>query len=136
MRRIIGLLAGAMIALCAAAPAFGEGAPIKFLSAASTNPHLVFTGPNGAVLKTIVGSNSTATAYYLKLYNKATAPTCGTDTPAQTILLPAGQSVPIDFGLGQLYPAGLGMCLTGAIADNDATNAATGVAVNFSVSGR
>lgn len=136
MRKIIGLLAGAMIALCAVAPAFGESAPVKFLSAASTNSHLVFTGTNGAVLKTVVGSNSTATAYFLKLYNKATAPVCGTDTPVQTILLPAGQTVPIDYGLGQLYPLGLGMCLTAGIADNDTAPAAALLAINFGVSGR
>lgn len=144
MRRIIGFVAGAMIALCAAAPAFAQSSPKKYLSAAGTNSTLVMaaspaigTGVNaGVLLKTLVGSNSTATAYFLKLYNKASAPTCGTDTPVQTIELPAGQTVPIDYGLGSIYPLGLGFCLTGAIADNDTTAAAAGVAINLGISGR
>lgn len=144
MRRILGFVAGALIGLLAwSLPALAEGAPKKYLSAASLNPVLVMTGTastnvnGGVVLKTLVASNSTATAYYLKLYNKGgLAPVCGTDVPVQTILLPAGQTVPIDYGLGEIYPLGLGFCITGAIGDNDTTNAAAGVAVNLSVSGR
>ena len=36
----------------------------------------------------LTASNPTATAAYLKLYNKASAPTVGTDVPVLTITLP------------------------------------------------
>ena len=143
MRRILGAMAGAAITLLAwSLPALAESAPKKFLSAATTNSNLVMAGAAGTnvnagvVLKTLVASNSAATAYFLKLYNKATAPTCGTDMPVQTILLPSGQTVPLDYGLGELYPLGLGFCITGAIGDADTTGAAAGIAINFSVSDR
>lgn len=135
MRRIIGSVAGAAIALLAwSLPASAQSAPKKYLSAATTNSNLVMTG--SVLLKTAVIGNSTATGYFLKLYNKATPPTCGTDTPVQTVPVPANQTLPIDFGNGTIFPLGLGFCLTGAIADNDTTAAAAGVAVNLDLSGR
>jgi hypothetical protein len=56
-------------------------------SAASTNGQLILTGTSG--LQAFYASNTAATAAYVKLYNKATAPTVGTDTPAMVIPLPA-----------------------------------------------
>lgn len=135
MRKIAGYVAVAAIALFAwSLPAFAQSAPVKFLSGASTNSNLVIAG--NVLLKTAVAGNSTATAYFLKLYNKATAPTCGTDVPKWTIPLPANQTTPIDAGSGLMFPLGLGFCLTAAIADNDTGSAAAGVAINFGVSGR
>lgn len=65
-----------------------------------------------------------AAARYLKLYNKATAPTVGTDTPVIVIPIPAGQVVKIDggsngirFGTG----TGIGWALTASAADSDTT---------------
>jgi hypothetical protein len=126
-------------------PAIAQSAPKKFLSAASTNSTLVMAGvgasgsiggPAGVLLKTAVLGNTTATGYFLKLYNKATAPACGTDLPVQTFPVPPNQTVPIDFGNGAIFPLGLGFCLTGAIGDTDNTAAAAGVAINLGISGR
>ncbi len=44
--------------------------------------------------------------------------------------------VSVDYGQGEIYPLGLGFCLTGSITDADTTSAATGVAINFGISGR
>lgn len=135
MRRIIGSVAGAAIALLAwSLPASAQSAPKKYLSLATTNSNLVMAG--SVLLKTAVIGNTTATGYFLKLYNKASAPTCGTDVPVQTIPVPANDTVPIDFGNGTMFPIGLGFCLTGEIADSDTTTAAAGVAINLDVSGR
>ncbi len=54
--------------------------PLIINSAASTNGQLVLTGTSG--LQALFASNTGATPAYVKLYNKATAPTVGTDTPA------------------------------------------------------
>lgn len=134
MRKIIGFVAVAMITLCAwSLPSFAQSAPKKFLSAATVNSTLV--RGSSALLTTGLIANTTATAYYVKLYNKATAPVCGTDVPVWTVPVPAG-NVALPLGNGLLFPAGLGFCITANMADNDNIAAAAGVVVNLGVSGR
>jgi hypothetical protein len=73
--------------------------------------------------------NTTATIYYLRLYNLAAAPTCSSATGfVRSIPLLATQSTVIDFGaLPVIYSAGLGFCLTGGSSSTDNTAAAVGV---------
>jgi hypothetical protein len=134
MKKIIIALA----AMLMASPAYAQtsrdpGAqPVYYQSAASVNSTLVLAG--WRTLESITVINTTAAIYYLKLYNKATAPTCGTDVPIQVYPIPAstagnGVSIPLGVGLG--FPLGLGFCLTGGVADNDTTSAATGVIINM-----
>lgn len=135
MLRLVAL-AGALLAGCA--PALAQSAPLKYLSAASTNSTLVRAG--ATVLNALVPINTTTTLYYLKLYSKATAPTCGTDAPLWTVPIPFGASnsgggVALPTG-GLSFPLGLGFCLTGGIADADTSSAAAGVAINLGVSGK
>jgi hypothetical protein len=113
----------------------GGATPAHYLSAASNNATNV-----KATAGTIYGLsliNTTATLYYLRLYDVATsAPTCSSATGVvQNIPIPAntaGAGVVLNFdGVGMLFANGIGFCLTGAFADNDNTNAATGVAVNL-----
>lgn len=66
------------------------------ISAATTNATSVKA--SAGVINDITLSNSGATAAYFKLYNKASAPTVGTDTPVKTVLIPAGGTV--SFGCG------------------------------------
>jgi hypothetical protein len=135
MKLIAGIVVAWLALQCAV---LAQSAPLKWLSAATTNSTLVKSG--NTVLNALVPINTTVALYYLKLYNKATAPTCGTDTPLWTVPIPFGASnsgsgVALPTG-GLQFPLGLGFCLTGGIADNDTTNAATGVAINMGVSGR
>lgn len=85
-------------------------------AAASVNATLVVAG--GVQLKAIQGHNARASASYLKLYDKATAP-AETDTPKKTIYLPAGTTFAFDFGDGVTFENGLGYRLTTGSADND-----------------
>ena len=107
---------------------------IKYLSAASNNATSVKA--TQTALYGLVLANTTTTTYFFKAYDKASAPTCGTDTPVMTIPVPATPAAgpadtivlsgaPIGFNLG------LGFCLVAALADNDNTNAATGVVMNL-----
>ena len=106
-------------------------------SAASTNGALIITGTTG--VQAIHATNNLTTPAYLKLYNKATAPTVGTDVPEMTILIPAaagtvlGQvSIPMGFS-GYRFPLGLGIAITGAFAVADTTAVGAGqVAVKIS----
>lgn len=112
----------------------GIGAqPVHYLSAASTNSTLVAAGWH--TIFSLSAYNTTTTIYYLKLYNKATAPTCNTDVPVQTIPIPSSVtvgSISLDLGnVGLGFPAGIGFCITAGSADNDNTNAATGVTIDM-----
>lgn len=66
-------------------------------------------------------SNSSAAFRYVKLYNKATAPTVGTDVPVRTIGVPPGGRVQMTQSLGIAFSAGIAYAITAAAADNDAT---------------
>ena len=130
MRKI--LLAAVVFAL----PAYAQSVPVTFDSAASTNSTLV--RPGRALVESISAINTTTTLYWLKLYDEATAPTCGTDTPVWKVAIPFGASnaggglvVPIPDGM-QFFN-GVGFCLTAAQANSDTGNAAVGITVTFTV---
>ena len=89
-------------------------------AAASTNATSVKAGA-GRVIK-IRGYNAKAAVVYLKLYNKASAPAVGTDTPILTIPLKASDMFDIDVcNLGLNFSTGIAFALTGAVADADTT---------------
>lgn len=98
----------------------GEGVPYKLISAATTNATLVKTGPT--TISMLTGSNTNAAVRYLKVYDKATAPTVGTDPVAYTFVLPgattgAGSNVPLARELNLIR--GFGLALTTGVADTD-----------------
>lgn len=99
-------------------------------SAASTNGALILTGTSG--VQAFYASNIGASAAFVKLYNKATAPTVGTDTPEMVIPLPAAAGgvpsyVELSPGFnGYRFPLGLGIAITGGSADSDTTAVAAG----------
>lgn len=62
--------------------------PGKLVSAATTNATVLLA--RSGVLGYIQASNVNAAVRYLKIYDKATAPTVGTDVPKHTVLLPIG----------------------------------------------
>lgn len=94
-------------------------ATARLLSAANTTNSTLVKNAAGNLFK-ITGYNAAAALRYLKLYNKASAPTVGTDTPVWTEVLPATAKFTIDFVAQPLYFAtGIGFGLTTAGADND-----------------
>jgi hypothetical protein len=75
------------------------------------------------VVYSIDGFNNSTTLAYVKLYNSASA-TCGSGTPVARYLIPygtssAGGGFNISNINGDIYPAGISMCITTGIADND-----------------
>lgn len=99
-------------------------------SAATTNGALILTGTSS--VHSLWATNEGATVAYIKLYNKATAPTVGTDVPEMIIPVPAAVSgvpgvanpnmgfIPFRFALG------LGIAITGAAVHTDTTAVAAG----------
>ena len=101
-------------------PSATAPAPLRarIVSAASTNATSVKASA-GNLYHVTVG-NVSAGIKFLKLYDKASAPTVGTDTPIVTIPIPIGgfseaYDFPIPFAVGIAY------AITGAIADSDTT---------------
>lgn len=94
--------------------------PIMVNSAATTNARLISAG--GTTLKTLICTNTGAAIGFVKLYNKATAPTVGTDVPVITIGVGANGTVSPQLGVdGMYFPSGLAMAITLLGPDADAT---------------
>lgn len=112
------------------APTGATGAATKhrLVAAATTNA----TSVSGVANKRLIGgaiANVSAALKYLKFFNKATAPTVGTDVPVLTIPLPIGQATPLSPILsdyGSLFATGLAYAITGAAPDLDTTAVAAG----------
>jgi len=110
------------------AHAAGGATPYKLVSAATTNATSVKASAGTVYM--ITASNVNAAARYLKLYNKASAPTVGTDAPVLTLIIPgntagAGTNIPVPT-CGLAFSTGIAFALT-----TEATDAgATGVAVS------
>jgi len=107
--------------------------PFHLISQASTNSTNI--KPAAGQVVTVVAINTTATIYYLKFYDLAVAPTCNTSTVVLTFPVPfgatsAGGGLSVPLPQAAQFLNGIGICLTGGIADNDNTNAATGVAID------
>lgn len=91
-------------------------------TAATTNATGVKAG-NGTVRR-IIGMSKAATDKFLKIYDKPSTPTVGTDTPRMTFLLPAGAGFAFD--LDDYFGQGIAFAITGAAAVADTTAVAVG----------
>ena len=90
------------------------------LSAAATTNGTSVKATAGAI-KSIQGYNAKTAAVFLKFYNKASAPTVGTDTPVKTLYVPASSAFVFDFPAGYVFSTGIAYALTGAAALADTT---------------
>ena len=100
----------------------GGATPYKLVSAATTNATSVKASAGQVYM--ITASNVNAAARYLKLYNKASAPTVGTDVPVHTFIIPgntagAGTNIPVP-ACGLAFSTGIAFALT-----TEATDAGT-----------
>ena len=84
---------------------------------------------NAAAIKTsacklakIIGYNASTSVRYLRIYNKSSAPTVGTDTPI--LIIPLAPSSNFEFNLADIglhLTAGMSIAITGNAASNDNT---------------
>jgi hypothetical protein len=88
---------------------------------------------SAGALKGIQGYNAKTAAVYLKFYDKASAPTVGTDTPVKTLYLPPGTAFVFDFPEGFKFATGIAYALTGAAATADTTALTAGDIVCLNV---
>lgn len=109
------------------------GTTYNVVTAASTNSAVVKA--SAGTLYEITISNPTATAAYVKLYNKTTAPTVGTDVPVMTISVPAtsATTMPVSLIFGQVgkrFATGIGIACTAAAAATDTGVSVIGIQIN------
>jgi hypothetical protein len=101
--------------------------PFRLVSAATTNATSVKAA--AGALGFIYAINLNAAVRFLKLYNKASAPTVGTDTPIATLPIPAsatgaGFMLPIPGGVA--FTTGIAYAVTTGYADADTAAVAAG----------
>lgn len=89
------------------------------VATADTNSASV-KGSAGTFLGIHVG-NAAAYAVYVKLYNKATAPTVGTDTPVAVFTVPPAGSINFAPPSGLAFATGIGIGITKDAANADTT---------------
>lgn len=91
----------------------------RVVSAGSTNATSV-KASSGKLVE-IDLFNTAAYDVFVKFYNKASAPTVGTDTPVWTIPLKTGTGYSKSFPVGRYFSTGLAYAITKLQADSDTT---------------
>jgi hypothetical protein len=101
----------------------------RIQSAATTNATSAKASA-GQVYLVSVGNNGASDAW-LKLYDKASSPTVGTDTPVWSAYVPKGTAREVTTDIGLVFSSGIAYAITGGAADTDTTavaaNQVTGV---------
>lgn len=119
-----------------AAHAIGGATPGRIIDFSITNQGATVIKASAGKLLMLLLTNSNAAICYVKLYDKATAPTSG-DTPVLTIPVPgntAGAGVAVPIGdIGIAFASGIAIRATTGIADNNTSAvAASEVVANYS----
>lgn len=99
----------------------------KVLSAATTNATVIKASAGQIYGLQFV--NTGAGWAFVKFYNKATAPTVGTDAVIEIIGIPPGGAREVNRPIGMPFAAGIGMAITGAYTDADTTAVTAGQVV-------
>lgn len=103
-----------------AVTATANGATASRINAAASTNATSLKASAGQ-LYTIDVFNAAAYNVFLKLYNKASAPTVGTDTPVMTIPVQAGGGYSKTWPMGLPFATGIAYAITKLQADSDTT---------------
>ena len=96
----------------------------RLSSAATTNATSVKASAGN--LFSIIATNTAAYDVFLKLYDKASAPTVGTDTPVATINIKTVSTFQFSKENGLRFANGIAFAITKLAADSDTTALAAG----------
>lgn len=115
------------------------GAATPSSAIAPATPAGVNLKASAGTLYVALGTTVQATPVYLKIYDSASAPTCGSGTPVLRIMIPAANTPANGAGtnpplgpVGIKLTSGIGYCVTGALADSDVSPiTANNTLVNF-----
>ena len=131
--RLTGSITGGVNVTVVGAP--GGCTHAKLITTASTNA-TVIKASAGTLYDLVALNTDSTTAGYVKLYDKASAPTCNSDTVLRTYgvgpsPLPSGVGAPLGpYGLA--FTTGSAFCVVAGLADNNNGNAPATIIVNYS----
>lgn len=109
-----------------ASPSLGGIASIGRINSSAASTNATSLKASAGRVYAVQAYNSTSTVKYLKLYDKASSPTVGTDTPFKTLALPPVAAAAYDWPVGLYLGTGIAFALTGSVADSDTTALASG----------
>ncbi len=102
----------------------GGALPFRLIST-GTDEDFISVKASAGTITTIAAVNiNETTVSYLKIYDKATAPIVGLDIPVMTIPIPTniqGAGIVIPIPNGVTFSNGIGIAITGGVADSDTT---------------
>jgi hypothetical protein len=109
------------------------GTAYNLITAATTNAAVIKASAGNLMALNI--SNPTATAAFVKLYNKASAPTVGTDIPTMTFRIAAtgtvGDMLSLNWGLiGERFSTGIALAVTAAAVATDTGATVAGIQIH------
>ncbi len=107
------------------ATATGGSTPYHLVSAASANNTNVKSSA-GSIYGYSISNTTASTTEFVKLYNKATAPVAGTDTPIWSIQVAGSTTVTAYFSVPIGCSAGVGLATVTTAADAGSTGVASG----------
>ena len=100
-------------------PSSGTSDVYHLISAGSTNAGVVKAAPGQVTGYYIV--NTAAAFRYVKLYNKASSPTVGSDTPRIVLGVPPTSAANVAFDLPPFFGTGIAIATVQGVADSDST---------------
>jgi hypothetical protein len=104
--------------------------PTTYSAVTTASTNVVSVKASAGTVYGVTLSNPTATPVFYKLFNKASAPTLGTDVPLVTIPVPATSATIHQFGaLGLRFSTGVASAVTGAMAAADVSSGVAAVQV-------
>lgn len=110
----------------------GPSSAVGLLPSSANNTNPTSVKASAGKLFLVNGYNSSATTTYLKFYDKATAPTVGTDVPVLTLALPALAVFSYDMQ-GFVFATGIAYGLTTDAANAGAAAPAAGAILGLNV---
>lgn len=103
-------------------PSTGQGSSTHLRRLLTNDTNAVAVKGGVGVIGIITLCNDSATKFYFKMYNKATAPTLASDTPVMTVPVPANTNVMVDCGpWGIRLATGIAIAVVRGIGDTDTT---------------
>lgn len=100
--------------------ATGGDTPYSLVCAATTNATSVKASAGQLKSYELFNNNATLPRY-VKFYDKASAPTVGTDTPVLRIMIPPLGGANVALPVGAQFSTGIAFAVTNGIADSDTT---------------
>lgn len=104
-----------------------------FLDACANSTNATSVSTAASEVFSVSAYNAAGTARYVKFYNKASAPTVGTDTPVFVLAIPATSTARMEWAKGLYLSLGLGYGIVTGAANSNTTAPTANDVVSLSI---